>query len=85
MEVSSTMQKATITLNISPDVAARAREAGLLTNEGLEKLILAELMRQETAQQFIEDIKLISATDPIITPTEIEAEIAAHRAENPDE
>lgn len=78
------MDKATIVLNISSEVASRAEQAGLLTDEGVEKLLRAELERKENVRLFMEDIKAITAAEPTITPEEIQAEIDAYRAEQSD-
>ena len=75
------MEKATITLKISSDVADRAEEAGILTDDRMERLILAELQRKERARQFFESIDAIAAVESRLTQEEIDAEIEAHRAE----
>ena len=73
------MQKVAITLNIPADLAQRAQQAGLLTDDVLTEWIRRELDRRQRAEAFFETIDQLAALEPKLSPEEIAAEIAAHR------
>ena len=76
-EESTVQLELTITL---PDSLAREAEAsGLLTPQGLEALLRAEVQRRRVTQLFDAADRL--AALPPLTETEVEAEIQATRAE----
>jgi hypothetical protein len=78
-----TTQESTVQLEVTltlPDSLAREAEAsGLLTPQGLEALLRAEVQRRRVAQLFEAADRL--AALPPLTEAEVEAEIQAARAE----
>ena len=78
-----TTQESTVQLELTltlPDSLAREAEAsGLLTPEGLEALLRAEVQRRRVVQLFEATDRL--ATLSPLTEAEVEAEIQAARAE----
>ena len=76
------MEKVAVTLNIPADLARRAQQAGLLTDDMLAEWLRRELDRRRRAKAFFETIDQLAALEPKLTPEEIAAEIKAHRAES---
>lgn len=73
------MTKLTITL--PDDLAQKARAAGLLSDEGIERA-LREAIRREAGRRFLEIARdLQSSGIPPMTEDEIQAEVDAVRAE----
>lgn len=50
-----------VTVELSEDIAKRAHAAGLLSNERVEKLFIAELQRQAAWDQFKADVASVQA------------------------
>lgn len=70
-----------LTVTLPDDLARKAREAGLLNAEGIERT-LRDALKREAGRKLLEIGKSIQATDlPPITEEEIQAEIDAYRAE----
>jgi hypothetical protein len=70
-----------ITLNLPEDLAARARAAGLLTDEQIARLLEAELEREARIQELADDMRKLHALQPPLTQEEIDDEIRAFREE----
>jgi hypothetical protein len=70
-----------LTLNLPDDLAQRAKEAGLLSNEAIEKLLREQLRRQagEELRAILDRVR--SANDASMSEDEVQAEIRAYRAE----
>ena len=67
---------------VLPDSLAREAEAGgLLTPDGLEALLRAELQRRRVTQLFDAAYRLAALPSPPLAEAEVEAEIEAVRAE----
>jgi hypothetical protein len=75
------MDRVSVTLDLPENVVEQAREAGLLTSERLERLLLVELDRQKRITRFFDTLDRLSAIEPRLTMEEINAEIAAYRQE----
>lgn len=69
-----------VTLSLPDTLAQEARAAGLLTPEALERL-LREAMRKRQVDQLFATMDKLAALEPKLTEEEIDAEIAAARAE----
>lgn len=69
-----------VTLSLPDTLAQEARAAGLLTPEGLERL-LRDAMRKRQVDQLFATMDKLAALEPKLTEEEIDAEIAAARAE----
>lgn len=76
------METKTLLIHLPADLAAQAEQAGLLEDDKLVDLLAKELTRLERINRFFEDIDRLAAIQPPLTPEEIEAEIAAARAES---
>ncbi len=70
------MSNVTISLNLPEEVVTRAQAAGLLTDERVAAILLAEL---ERINRLFETADRLAALEPPLTQEEIDAEIAAHR------
>jgi hypothetical protein len=70
----------TIQIDLPDATAQAAREAGLLTPEALEGL-LREAMRKRQVDRLFAAMDKLAALEPPLTEEEIDAEIAAARAE----
>jgi hypothetical protein len=69
-----------ITVSLPDDLAQQARSAGLLKPESLEAL-LREAMKKRQVDQLFTTMGKLAALEPALTEAEIDAEIAAARAE----
>ena len=69
-----------ITVSISDEVALQAQSAGLLRSETLERL-LVEAMKMRQIDKLLATMDKLAAVEPRLTEEEIDAEIAAARAE----
>lgn len=70
-----------LTVNLPDDLARKAQEAGLLTQQGIER-VLREALRREAGRQLLEISKRLQAADiPPVSMEEIQAEVDAVRAE----
>lgn len=69
-----------VTLSLPDDLAQQAKSAGLLRPEAIESL-LREAMRKRQVDQLFSTMGKLAALEPAMTEEEIEAEIAAARAE----
>lgn len=76
------METITVTLKLPSDVASQAENAGLLQDEAMTNLLVKELERLTRINRFFEDVDKLIALQPPLTLEEIEAEIAAARAES---
>jgi uncharacterized protein YjiS (DUF1127 family) len=70
----------TVQIELPDDLARAAAAEGLLSRDGLEALLRAEVRRRAGAQ-LTEMMDKIAASDHGLTPEDVEAEIAAVRAE----
>lgn len=75
------MQQITITLRLPDDLAREAGEAGLLDADRLARLIESELARRQMAEKYAATLDALGQLDEPMTPDEIDAELAALRAE----
>ena len=69
-----------ITVSLPDDLAQQAQAAGLLRPAALETL-LREAMKRRDIDQLFASIDKLNALEPALTEEEIDAEIAAARAE----
>ena len=69
-----------LTLNLPDDLAQRAKDAGLLTNEAIEKL-LREQLRRQAGEELRAMLDNVQSTGTPMTEDEVQAEIDAYRAE----
>lgn len=69
-----------ITVSISDELARQAQSVGLLHPEAIEQL-LREAMKQRQVDRLFTTIDKLAALEPALTEEEIDAEIAAARAE----
>ncbi|MBS0611840.1 MAG: hypothetical protein JSS24_01550 [Proteobacteria bacterium] len=69
-----------ITVSLPDTLAQEARAAGLLTSEALERLLRAA-MKQGQVDRLFATMDKLAALEPKLTEQEIDAEIAAARAE----
>lgn len=70
------MSNVAVTFHLPEDVVERARDAGLLSDERVREMMLAELARIE---RFFNLADRLAEMEPRLTPEEIEAEIRAAR------
>jgi uncharacterized protein YdbL (DUF1318 family) len=70
----------TVTVRLPDDLAREARAAGLLRDEAIETL-LREAMRQHQVDELFTTMGKLASLKPQLTEDEIDAEIAAARAE----
>lgn len=69
-----------ITVSISDELARQAQSAGLLRSEAIEQL-LREAMKKRQVDKLFTTMDKLAALEPKLTEDEIDAEIAAARAE----
>ena len=69
-----------LTLNLPDDLAQRAKDAGLLSNEAIEKL-LREQLRRQAGEDLRTMLDRVQSTGTPMTEDEVQAEIDAYRAE----
>jgi len=69
-----------ITVSISDELARQAQSAGLLRSEAIEQL-LREAMKKRQVDRLFATADKLAALEPRLTEDEIDAEIAAARAE----
>ncbi len=69
-----------ITVSISDELARQAQSAGLLRSEAIEQL-LREAMKKRQVERLFDTMGKLAALEPALTEAEIDAEIAAARAE----
>ena len=69
-----------ITVTLSDEIAARAKQAGLLEREALE-VVLKEAIRQRTLERLFATMNRLERLSPPLTEVEIAAEIEAARRE----
>jgi hypothetical protein len=69
-----------ITLSLPDDLAQQAKSAGLLRPEAIESL-LREAMRKRQVDELFTTMGKLASLKPQLTEAEIDAEIAAARAE----
>ena len=70
-----------LTVTLPDELAQKAKAAGLLNAEGIERALRAAL-RREAGRQFLEISRALRADGtPLMTEDEIQAEIDAVRAE----
>ncbi len=69
-----------ITVSLPDELAQQAQTAGLLRPEALERL-LREAMRKNQVDQLFTTMGKLAALEPALTEAEIDAEIAAARAD----
>lgn len=69
-----------ITVSISDELARQAQSAGLLRSEAIEQL-LREAMKKRQVDRLFATVDKLAALEPRLTEDEIDAEIAAARAE----
>jgi hypothetical protein len=70
-----------LTLNLPDELAQRAKDAGLLSNEAIEKLLREQLRRQAGEELRAMLDKARDSTTPPMTGEEVQDEIDAYRAE----
>lgn len=75
------MNRIDVTLNLPQELVEQARSAGLLTDDEVERWLIAELERQGRLNRFFNTLDQLSSLEPSITPDEIDAEIEAYRQE----
>ena len=75
------MQQIQITLRLPDDLAREAGEAGLLDADRLARLIESELARRQMAEKYAATLDALGQLDEPMTQDEIDAELAALRAE----
>lgn len=69
-----------ITVSLPDDLAQQAQAAGLLRPAALETLLREAMKRRDIGELFA-SIEKLNALEPALTEVEIDAEIAAARAE----
>ncbi len=69
-----------LTLNLPDDLAQRAKDAGLLSNEAIEKL-LREQLRRQAGEELRTMLDRVQSTGTPMTEDEVQAEIDTYRAE----
>ena len=69
-----------ITVSLPDDLAQQARSAGLLGDEAIATL-LREAMQKRQVDRLFETMDKLASLEPPLTEAEIDAEIAAARAE----
>jgi len=70
----------TVTVRLPDDLAKQAKAAGLLRDEAIETL-LREAMRRRQVDELFTTMGKLASLKPQLTEDEIDAEIAAARAE----
>ena len=69
-----------ITVSLPDELAQQAQSAGLLRPDTLERL-LREAMKKRQVEQLFTTMDKLAALQPALTEAEIDAEIAAARAD----
>jgi hypothetical protein len=69
-----------ITVSLPDDLAQQAQTAGLLRPEAIERL-LREAMKKTQVDQLFATMGKLAALEPALSEAEIDAEIAAARAD----
>ncbi len=71
-----------VTLTLPDELAQQAQQRGLLAPEALQRLISAELERQQRVDRLFTTMDRLAATDKgDLTEADIQAEIDAYRGE----
>jgi hypothetical protein len=70
----------TITVSLPDELAQQAQSAGLLRPDAIERL-LREAMKKRQVEQLFTTMDKLAALEPALTEAEIDAEIAAARAD----
>jgi hypothetical protein len=70
-----------ITFTLPDELIERARAEGLLTPQRMSQWLEDELRRADARRHFAEMTRKLRAVEPAITEAEIEAELAARKAE----
>lgn len=74
------MERVNITIQLSADVVQQAQQAGLLTTEQLEKMLVEALARRQRLNQVFDKLhQRLPTLEERPTPDEIAAEIEAYR------
>ncbi len=69
-----------ITVSLPDELAQQAQSAGLLRPDAIERL-LREAMKKRQVEQLFTTMDQLAALKPVLTEAEIDAEIAAARAD----
>lgn len=69
-----------LTLNLPDELAQRAKDAGLLSNEAIEKL-LRERLRRQAGEELQAMLDRVQRPGTPMSEDEVQAEIDAYRAE----
>ena len=69
-----------ITVSLPDELAQQAKSAGLLRSDAIERL-LREAMKQRQVDDLFSTMGKLASLTPLLTEAEIDAEIAAARAE----
>jgi hypothetical protein len=69
-----------ITVSLPDELAQQAQSAGLLRPDAIERL-LREAMKKRQVDQLFTTMDKLAALEPALTEAEIDAEIAAARAD----
>ena len=69
-----------ITVSLPDELAQQAQSAGLLRPDAIERL-LREAMKKRQVEQLFTTMDKLAALKPVLTEAEIDAEIAAARAD----
>lgn len=72
-----------VTINLPEELASEAQRRGILSEATIVRMIEAEIeaQRQAAIDDLFAAMKRLHELEPKITPEEIDAEIAAYRAE----
>jgi len=71
----------TLTLDLPEEIAAKAESTGILQSGNVERLIAAEVERQERVKLNLRWLAELRSLQPPITPEEIDEEIRLYREE----
>jgi hypothetical protein len=69
-----------LTIDLPDELASKAKAAGLLNSEAIERL-LREQLRKQAGQELRAMMDKLNDGTPPMTPEEVQAEIEAYRAE----
>jgi hypothetical protein len=69
-----------LTIELPDQLAEQARQEGLLSPAGMQRLI-EEAVRRRAGERFLQTLDRLAAVEPQLTPEEIQAEIDAARRE----
>lgn len=69
-----------VTVSLPDELAQQAQSAGLLRPDAIERL-LREAMKKRQVEQLFTTMNKLAALQPALTEAEIDAEIAAARAD----